>query len=692
MNGPPPGIQERRASSRGGARSGMARDAGSSWRVAAQRLTRDKADTLLLLLSSLLVIAPHFAHLPLWTCGTVLLTLAWRAVITLRGTRMPSLWLLLPISIAAMAGVLYSYRTPLGRDPGVAMLALLLAFKLLEMHARRDLFVVTFLSFFLLLTNFFYSQSIPTALTMIVTLIVLLTAQLTFQYTGKVPPLATRLKTSGKMFLMAAPLGLLLFVAFPRIQGPLWGLPGDAMGARTGIADTMAPGTMSSLARSDEIAFRVRFLDAVPTQDKLYWRGVVLSNYDGRTWTRAGRPQFSHDSPPVTMRGTPYRYELTMEPSKQRFLFTLEHSDSRMMIGEQRVSHTDELETLAFEPVAKRLRYVSTAHPSYIMQPALAPEQAQRWLLLPAGFNPRAQELGRALAGHRAPEAAILAVLTLFRKEPFEYTLEPPLLGRDSIDEFLFQTRQGFCEHYASAFVFLMRAAGLPARVVTGYQGGEFNPVDHYYTVRQSDAHAWAEVWLGARGWVRIDPTAAVAPERVRQSLARALPPSAPFGFEGLAALQNDKNSWLSQMRFNVSAMNNAWNQWVLDYNPDRQQNFLKELADAFATWRTLAGLAVIAALVGLARWRQQVRLTDPVDAAFRAFCEALARRGVQRAPDEGPLSLSRRLQALQLPGEKTAAMTGFLELYGALKYGAPRSDERTQSVKRLAKLLKQSQ
>jgi transglutaminase-like putative cysteine protease len=692
MNGPPPGLTERRGANRGTSRAGMARDEGSSWRVAAQRLTRDKADTLLLLLSSLLVIVPHFNHLPLWTCALVLLTLGWRAAITLRGTRMPPLWLLLPISIAAMAGVMYSYRTLLGRDPGVAMLALLLAFKLLEMHARRDLYVVTFLSFFLLLTNFFYSQTILTALTMMFTLVMLLTAQLTFQYTGKVPPLATRLKTSGKMFLMAAPLGLLLFVAFPRIQGPLWGLPGDAQGGRTGISDTMAPGSMSALALSDDIAFRVRFTDGAPPQDKLYWRGVVLSNYDGRTWTRGGRFVQSLTEEHVQTRGNAYRYEVTMEPSNKRFLFTLEYSDMRVMLGELRAGRTDEFESIATAPVAKRQRYVSSAHTSYTMEPALEPQQMRRWLLLPAGLNPRALELGRMLASHDTPEAAVRAVLSLFRKEKFEYTLEPPLLGRDSIDEFLFQTRQGFCEHYASAFVFLMRAAGLPARVVTGYQGGEFNPVDGYYTVRQSDAHAWAEVWLGERGWVRIDPTAAVAPERVRQSLARALPPPAPFGFEGLAALQNDKDSWLSQMRFNVSAMNNAWNQWVLDYNPDRQQNFLKELADAFATWRTLAGLALIAALIGLVRWRQQVRQTDPVDAAFRAFCEALARRGVQRSQDEGPITLSRRLPALDLPGEKRAAMTEFLELYGALKYGAPRSDERTQSVKRLAKLLKQSQ
>ncbi|MGO4381628.1 transglutaminaseTgpA domain-containing protein [Pseudoduganella sp. RAF19] len=690
MSSPPPGIAERRGPHRGaGSRS---RDEGSSWRVVARRLTRDKSDTLLLLLSSLLVIAPHFEHLPLWTCGTVLLTLAWRAVITIRGTRMPPLWLLLPISIAAMAGVMYSYRTLLGKDPGVAMLALLLAFKLLEMHARRDLFVVVFLSFFLLLTNFFYSQSMLAALGMVVTLIVLLTAQLTFQYTGAVPPLMTRLKTAAKLFLMAAPLGLLLFVVFPRIQGPLWGLPGDAQSGRTGISDTMAPGSMANLARSDEVAFRVRFVDGVPPQDKLYWRGPVLSSYDGRTWTRVARRQSSVMRIAAALRGPAYPYELTMEPSNKRFLFTLEFSERNLQLDGQSASYTDELETYAMAPVTSRQRYQATAFLDYTVQPGLSDDDMRRWLQLPAGYNPRAREFGQVLASHGSPDAAIRAVLQLFRKEKFEYTLEPPLLGRDAVDEFLFNTRQGFCEHYASAFVFLMRSAGVPARVITGYQGGEFNPVDRYYTIRQSDAHAWAEVWLGRRGWVRVDPTAAVAPERVRQNLARTLPQPAPFGFEGLVALQNDKNSWLSQMRFSLSAMNNAWNQWVLDYNPDRQQNFLKELGSTFANWRTLAGLALIAALIGFARWRQQVRQTDPVEAAFSAFCAMLARRGLHKAPDDGPMKLAARVKGLNVPGEKKAAMTGFLDLYGALKYGVPQAEERTQSVKRLATLLKQSQ
>ncbi|HZV64114.1 MAG TPA: DUF3488 domain-containing protein, partial [Telluria sp.] len=257
----------------------------------AQALPRDKADTLLLMGAALLVLAPHAGHLPPWVSAVCGATLAWRALITLRGTRMPPSLLLLPVALAAMGGVFSTYHTLLGRDAGVAMLVLLVTFKMLEMHARRDLFVVIFLCFFLVLTNFFYSQSIGTALLMIASLVVLLTAQLSFQFTGAVPPLRRRLWLGARTFGLAAPLALLLFVVFPRIQGPLWGLPGDASAGRSGLSNSMAPGNISTLAQSDEVAFRVKFLDPAPPQRRLYWRGIVLGQFDGRTWTQVRHPR-----------------------------------------------------------------------------------------------------------------------------------------------------------------------------------------------------------------------------------------------------------------------------------------------------------------------------------------------------------------------------------------------------------------
>ncbi|WP_371868052.1 transglutaminase TgpA family protein [Pseudoduganella rivuli] len=638
-------------------------------------LPRDKADTLLLLAAALMVLAPHMGHLPLWTSAVVLATLACRAAITWRGKRMPPLWLLLPVSLAAMAGVYASYRTLLGRDAGVAMLALLLAFKLLEMHARRDLFVVIFLSFFLLLTTFFYTQAIWMAALMAATVVVLLATLMTFQYTGAVPPLGRRLRETGRIFMIATPLAIFMFIAFPRFQGPLWGLPGDAHSGKSGMSDTMSPGSVSSLALSEEVAFRVRFFGAPPPQARLYWRGIVLSGFDGKTWSRDSRLLYASGENvrdfTIAVDGDALRHDITLEPTGKRWLFSLELTAPDIDVPGG-VATSDELELMARQPVNERLRYSARAWVNHQWQADLPQERQVKWLRLPPGYNPRALELAQSLRRPDNPAASVQAVLAMFRREQFRYTLAPPPLGRDTVDDFLFTTRAGFCEHYAAAFTVLMRAMGIPARVINGYQGGELNPVDGYLTVRQSDAHAWAEIWLPQRGWVRIDPTAAVAPERIEHNLARSLPQSAPFGLDGLIGLRNNPDSWLSQLRFGANALNNAWNQWVLDYNPDRQRSFLEELSLGFFNWRGAAGIAAIAALLWLLRRMRRRTTQDPADAAYDAFCQWMAKRGRERLPDEGPHSYALRLQDMELTEAGKAAMRSFLELYGKLKYGRP--------------------
>ena len=661
------------------------------WLRLARQLPRDKADTLLLLAAAVLVLLPHFGHLPLWTSATVCATLLWRAALTLLGKRLPPLWLLLPVSLLAMAGVYRSFHTLLGRDAGVAMLALLLAFKLLEMRARRDLFVVVFLCLFLLLTTFFYSQSALTGLGMLLTVLLLLSAQLSFQYTGAVPPLRRRIGLAARIVAVAAGPALLLFLLFPRIQGPLWGLPGDAHGARSGMSDSMSPGSVATLAQSDEVAFRVRFLDPAPAHSQLYWRGLVLGDYDGRTWRRLPRLRgVLRPEVHVGARGQPLRHEVTMEASGQRWLFLLELSDPELRLAEHRLGSSDELELFTQSPIEQRLRYTTRAWLDFSVQADARPEQLQRWLQLPAGYNPRALALAARLR-RAEPQASVQAVLRLFRDEPFAYTLNPPLLGRDAVDGFLFDSRAGFCEHYAGAFVVLLRAMGVPARVVTGYQGGERNPLDGYLSVRQSDAHAWAEVWLAGAGWRRVDPTAAVAPERVERGLARALPPPAPFSLAGLGQLMrlgDNAPAWLQQLRFSMGAMNNAWNQWVLDYNPDRQRSFLEELAGALGTARAGAGLALCAALLWwLRRLRGRVR-PEPLAALYEEFCRRQARHGFVRGAAEGPQDYLARLSTMNASAEKHAAMRSFLNLYGTLRYGRATPDERAASLTTLNNLL----
>ena len=658
-------------------------------------LPRDKADTLLLLGSALLVLAPHAAHLPLWVSLLCAATLAWRGAITLRGKRMPSTLVLLPIAVAAMAGIQFSYKTLLGRDAGVAMLVLLVAFKMLEMHARRDLYVVIFLCFFLVLTNFFYAQGIGTALLMVAAVLALLTTQLSFQFTGSVPKLGTRLAMGAKMLLFAVPIAVVLFFVFPRLGGPLWSMPGGSGNgsAKSGLSERMAPGQMSNLAMSDEPAFRVRFEGPVPPKAQLYWRGLVLDAFDGTAWTRGGSiPTRSGTS--LRVRGGAQRYEVTLEPSDTRWLFTLEMAGHMPEVPGYQTQVSHQLELSTDRPLAERVRYPMISYPDYALDGRETLDDPNQWLLLPYGYNPQALAAGIALRREPEPARRIEQVLRRFREQPYSYTLEPPLLGRHSVDEFLYGTRAGFCEHYSGAFVFLMRAAGIPARVVTGYQGGELNPIDGYVTVRQSDAHAWAEVWLRGRGWVRVDPTAAVAPERVRRNLAAAVTPPPPFGIDalrGLSMFGANGDSLLGRLRNALGAANNGWNQWVLNYTPERQRGFLQSVGESLAGWR-VAGLIMLGGgLLLLARILYLRREIDPVEAVYFSLCKRLAHLGLARAADEGPTAYAARIAATQqLAPPSREAAAEFLRRYSAWRYAPPQPDPGRQLAATLKRLLSQ--
>jgi transglutaminase-like putative cysteine protease len=641
-------------------------------------MSRDKADTLLLLGSTLLVLIPHSLHLPVWVSLLCLATLSWRALITLGGRRMPSSLLVLPLAGVAMLGVLQTYHTILGKDPGVAMLVMLVAFKMLEMHARRDLFVVVFLCFFLTLTNFFYSQTIGMGLMTGLAVLALLTTQLSFQYAGRVPPLRRRVGTAAMVLALAAPLAVAMFIIFPRVQGPLWGMPSDARTGRTGLSEDMAPGNFSSLAQSGAVVFRAHFNDATPEQARLYWRAIVLGHFDGRTWTRTAAEETPNASqrapvPVLALRGQPVRYDVTLEPLNTRWLYALDMPQRAPDLGMNPARMSPEAELSSAATVDLRLRYDAVSYLDYTYQGGDDLPDAARWLQLPPGANPRTLAAGQALVAQGDAVQRVNAVLRQFHSEPFVYTLEPPMLGTNPVDQFLFDTRAGFCEHYSSAFVVLMRAAGVPARVVTGYQGGETNPVDGYLTVRQSDAHAWAEVWLGPRGWVRVDPTAAVAPERVRRSLASAIPPRAPFGIDGLGELINfstNREGWLAQLRYHLSAVNNGWNQWVLNYTPERQRNLISSLTADLFNWRS-AGLLAASALLLWGAWLLRVRRrSDPIDALYSALCKRLAQQGAARRPDEGPTAYAARLASASFPPARHQAIAAFLRHYSAYRYG----------------------
>ena len=615
----------------------------------------------LILAGTALAAAPHVTRLPWWVTLIGAAMIVWRVWAGWKNERLPRRWLLVVLVLVGMAAVYLNFRTIFGRDAGVTLLVLFLSLKLMETKERRDAVVVTFLCYFLALTNFFYSESIPTAAVMLVTVFAL-TAGLV-GVNGPQRPLRESARLAGVLLAQGVPVMVLLFFLFPRVQGPMWGIPSDAFGGTTGLSDSMTPGNISLLSQSDAVAFRAHFPDGAPERRQLYWRGPVFWQFDGRTW-RAGDVQVS-DYAKFDPLSPPIHYTVTLEPHERQWLFALEMA-GRVPPG---AGATGDFQLLSRRPVTTRLRYEMSSFLQYRANGGSTPAELNAALQLPAGFNPRTTALGAGWRRELGTDERILArAVDWFRGAGLEYTLAPPPLGRDSVDDFLFQTKSGFCEHFASAFVVMMRAAGVPARVVTGYQGGEINPVDGYMIVRQSDAHAWAEVWIAEEGWVRVDPTAAAVPVRVESGLAAAVPLGDPLPFLVRADL-----SWLRALRFNWEALANYWNQWVVGYNVDRQRELLSRLGMPSPSWEKMA--MTLFWLVGLvvacfSLWMlRRAREQDPVARVWRRFCRKLARHGTERRHAEGPRAFAARAAAEQ---PHVAADVGEIsDLYVSLRYGA---------------------
>jgi transglutaminase-like putative cysteine protease len=636
-----------------------------------QRLT----PMLWLILPLALVLAPHTLALPIW------ITLSWAlfALVSLNSaTRQRDWpgWLKMVLSLAGVAGVLLQYGTIIGPQGGVALLVFLTGAKLLETRTARDRLGLLFVGCFLLVAYFLNSQSLLMAAYMIIAVAALVASMIA--NTQIAPELRATLMMAGRMLLQALPLALLLFVLFPRLQGPLWGLPQQGA-AQSGLSDRMSPGDFGQLTLSDEIAFRADFNGTPPPPSALYWRGPVLWDFDGRTWqTRLAVPLNPLRG---EARGMPLSYTITLEPHHQRWLFLLGLPNR---LPPLQASLGPDLQWLSKAPITQRLRYRIDASLDYRLDAdGLSAATRARTLALPEG-NPRA----RALAGEWAdqysdPQLIANQALKLFRSDAFFYTLKPPLLGENSVDDFLFTSKRGFCEHYASAFVVLMRAAGVPAKVVTGYQGGELNPLGDYWIVRQRDAHAWAEIWLPKLGWRQIDPTAAVAPNRIERGLDAGLPAG-----ERRSGLMTLDAGWLMPLRQGWDLLNNQWNQWVLGYNQDRQRQFLAGLNPFLATWQGMAwGLAAIGALLLLvlailAIPRLRKTRPDPASRLYARFCQRLQRSGLIRGDAEGAADFGQRAAA-RLP-EQADAIGEITRLYLALRYGhaeAPDLSELARAV-----------
>ncbi len=611
-----------------------------------------------------LVVMLHATQQVPWVPLFALMLGIWRYTLTFRNRPLPGLMILLPITMAGALGILVSYGGLFGRDAGVALLTLMTALKTMETRTRRDMTLVVFLGYFLSICAFLFSQSIPVALFMTLPVIGLTATLIGISHPNRPLPTVTKLKLAGVMLAQALPVMLILFFLFPRVPGPLWGIPQDMARGQTGLSDDMSPGSISELSQSGAPAFRATFNGQPPSSSSLYWRGPVFWHYDGRTW-RAG-----NETVPLTEEAAyeglspPVHYSVTLEAHNKPWLFVLDLPVKLPGIG----TLTGDYQYLARQPVRQRLRYEAASSLRYRNSTTLNAQDRQRALQLPAFGNQRA----RALAAQwreetQAPKALIQRALAMYNAS-FTYTLRPPALGASAIDGFLFDTRKGFCEHYAGSFVFLMRVAGVPARVVTGYQGGEFNPMSDYLLVRQSDAHAWTEVWLDGEGWVRIDPTAAVAPERVEQGIAAALP-----DFEPLPGFVRPELTWLKRLHYGWDAVNNGWNQWVLGYNQQRQMEFLARVAGSRLDWGDmtlwLTGLlTVIVGAIAAFMLRETLPGNDPALIAWLRFRNKLSRAGISIFPHEGPRDFTKR--AARLLFRRRSQIERIGKLYLELRYG----------------------
>ena len=582
---------------------------------------------------------PHVPYLPIWISAAFLGCAAWRYAIERRRGLLPSRWIRGGLALLSFLGVLNTYSSISGVGPGSALLAIMAALKLLETRKRRDQFVLLFISIFLVMSSLLREQYLWSLPYLIASVFIIMTAWLRMA-AAENESSRRSFRTTGRLLLYAAPLTVAMWVFFPRLASPFWAVPVDTSQGTSGLSESMSPGDVSSLSLSNEVAFRVRFDGDIPPRRELYWRGLVLTDFDGRTWSSTATRVALSAAEQIEFIGEPSSYEVTMEPTRQHWVIALElpsdvDLDRTFMGPQQQLAH--------ITPIDQRIAYDVVSYTQYKVDEQLPRLFRGRYSQIPEGSNTRSMEFATEMrAAVTSDTAFIEAVMQMFNQQEYFYTLQPPPLGNSPIDQFLFDTQRGFCEHYASAFAFMMRSAGIPSRVVLGYQGGEINPLGGHLIVRQSDAHAWTEVWLEDRGWYRIDPTAAVAPERIEYGTRD---PS----FAGVAA------SWgfaapsqiLHNLLMTLDALSAGWNDWILGYGPENQNKFMKWLGMNNPDWRKmmLTLVAVVVVIVMLISGLLILRYRAPgKDQAARFFNAYVRKSGLEIRPGEAPQAFAVRV------------------------------------------------
>ncbi len=624
-------------------------------------------------------------RVPAHVAAVSLIWVGWRLFDTYRKTYLPGIFFKGLLAVLFVVDIALRFHTLNGLSAGTSLLIVMGALKLLETRTQRDQYIVIASAVFLLLAACLDRQGLVRAPLYLLHAWICCAALAVVAYaptilnpgiapsSGIVPaPASTSVTLENRAALLLAarslafalPLAVAMFLLFPRLPGAFWAIPRSDE-ALTGLSDTMSPGSISMLTSSYEVAFRAHFEGPPPPPQERYWRGPVLHEFDGFTWRRS--PHALAQVQPLQYLGPSYHYRISMEPSSQRWWFAL---DTPTSSPEPRVFFTYDYQLLSAEPVTRATYYTLTSY-THTRATQPLPQYARRYdTLLPVTPNPRARALALKLRSAAPSDAAYVAtVLQYLRTGGFQYTLVPPQLGPNSVDDFLFQTRLGFCGHYASAFAALMRAAGVPARVVTGYLGGEWNPIGNYFIVRQSDAHSWTEVWLDDRGWTRVDPTAVVAPERLRRGILDILPDavSAPARFVR-------SQPWLASLLQRWDALNTWWNDRVVKFSYRDQLQLLQQLGFKSPRAEDL-GWAFSAALVGWLLWvawrvgrAPRRSRPDKLARAYSRLCRKLERVGIRRELYQGPIAFGSEISKRH-PG-LAPAVEPLLMRYAHLRYG----------------------
>lgn len=644
-----------------------------------------------LLLTQLLAVASHLFHLPIVVVGLCLTATGLRLAYQHHVLPSPNKLIKVLMMLTATAAIFLTYKSPLGLEPSAALLVGAFALKSLELDTRRDFYLLVYVCFFVIAVRFIFDQGLLLSLYLVVLSLLLLFALLLFNsdianLAPKAKPLVSTAQTGAEpkvqgtrvlrqvlaWLFQAIPLMLLLFFFFPRLA-PFWSMPLPSSSASTGMSSFMSPGDISDLAQSRDLVFTATFAGEVPPQQELYWRGLVLYDFDGREW----QPGFQRQWPlerAVLAPSSAIDYRQVMQPSGQQWLFALTPSSLAYQPSLLRDNKTPYQisasgDVSSDKPVSQRLNLAwhSLNRP---IDADLSRYQERQALQLPAGYNRQTHEfMAQLRQQYPSDEALIQTVLRHFQQQEFFYTLQPPLLGRDTVDEFLFQTRQGFCEHYANAFTVMMRMAGIPARVALGYQGGKLNPHEGFVAVYQYDAHAWSEVWLAGKGWVRVDPTAAVAPSRVRLA---AIDQANAAAFGGQLFGGTGKNLWL-QIQQRYEQLNYLWQAKVMGFDEQSQENVIRQWLGGFDSWRILSLICGVLALVLLPGLiavlsNPQRQLLHPLDRSYLAFCKAFEKQGLAYQSGSTPLQFA-LLCAAQFP-QQAEEIDNITQHYMRLRYG----------------------